>query len=66
MTHAQETPQKRRMARPKQFVEDMVARFLKGTFARISAVLKDGEDRAALVRDAVERELKRREGKKRD
>ncbi len=48
------------MARPKKFVEDMVARFLAGTFARMDAVRGD-EDRADLVRDAVERELRRRE-----
>lgn len=49
------------MARPKKFVEDMVARFAEGTFARIAAVLRAGEDRADLVREAVEDELKRRE-----
>lgn len=48
------------MARPKKFVEDMVARFLAGTFARMDAVRGD-QDRADLVRDAVERELRRRE-----
>lgn len=48
------------MARPKKFVEEMVARFMAGTFARITAVLRPGEDRADLVREAVEREIKRR------
>lgn len=42
-------------------MEEMVARFLAGTFARIQAVLRDGEDRADLVRDAVEAEVRRRE-----
>ncbi len=51
----------RRMARPKKFVEDMVARFAVGTFARITAVLRSGEDRADFVREAVERQLTRRE-----
>ncbi len=51
----------RRVARPRKYVEDMVARFVAGTFARLQAVLHPGEDRADLVRDAVERELKRRE-----
>jgi hypothetical protein len=41
----------------------MQARFEEGTFARIEAVLTDGEDRTDFVRDAVERELKRRERK---
>lgn len=50
------------MARKKNFVEDMVARFLPGTFARIHAVLaKPSEDRADFVREAVEKEIKRRE-----
>ncbi|MBN8978811.1 MAG: hypothetical protein J0I08_20275 [Rhizobiales bacterium] len=39
----------------------MQARFPEGTFARIEAVLDDGEDRTDLVREAVERELTRRE-----
>ena len=39
----------------------MQARFSEGTFDRIEAVLKAGEDRTAFVRAAVERELKRRE-----
>lgn len=51
----------RRVARPKKFIEEMVARFLAGTFARISAALRPGEDRADLVREAVDRELARRE-----
>ena len=55
------SPIRRRVARPKKFVEDMVARFAEGTFARLQAVLRPNEDRADLVREAVERELKRRE-----
>lgn len=51
------------MARPKKYVEDMVARFAEGTFERIKSVLTDGEDRADFVRDAVEKELRRRERK---
>jgi hypothetical protein len=39
----------------------MQARFPEGTFARIAVVLKGKEDRTDFVRDAVERELKRRE-----
>jgi hypothetical protein len=41
----------------------MQAKFPEGTFSRISAVLTDGEDRTDFVRDAVDRELKRRERK---
>ena len=49
------------MGRKKMWAEDMQARFQEGTFERIDAVLSDGEERTAFVREAVERELKRRE-----
>jgi hypothetical protein len=51
------------MARAKLWEEDMQARFPKGTFKRIKAVLDDGEDRTDFVREAVERELRRRQKK---
>jgi hypothetical protein len=51
------------MGRKKLWAEDMVARFPEGTFDRIEAVLTEEEDRTDLVREAVERELKRRERK---
>ena len=41
--------------------EQMPARFPAGTLARIDAVLDDGEKRADLLRQAVEREIERRE-----
>jgi hypothetical protein len=50
-----------RVGRKKRWAEDMVARFATGTFARIAAVLRGKEDRTDLVRDAVEREIRRRE-----
>ena len=50
------------MAPRKKWAEDMGARFPKGTFARIAAVLGPTEDRTDFVREAVERELQRREG----
>lgn len=49
------------MGRKKMWSEDMVARFAKGTFARMDAVRDEGEDRTDFIREAVERELKRRE-----
>jgi hypothetical protein len=49
------------MGRKKMWADDMQARFAPGTFDRIEAVLEEGEDRTAFVREAVERELKRRE-----
>jgi hypothetical protein len=47
--------------RKKKWAEDMQARFPAGTFARIAAVLTQAEDRTDFVREAVERELQRRE-----
>jgi hypothetical protein len=49
------------MGRKKRWAEDMQARFPEGTFARIGDVLRDREDRTDFVREAVERELKRRQ-----
>lgn len=49
------------MGRKKRWAEDMVARFAAGTFARIAAVLAEGEDRTDFIREAAERELRRRE-----
>lgn len=43
--------------------EQMPSRFPAGTFERMDANLEDGEKRADLIREAVERELKRRERK---
>jgi hypothetical protein len=51
------------VGRIKRWAEDMQARFPEGTFARIAAVLQEGEDRTEFVRRAVERELARRERK---
>lgn len=41
--------------------EQMPARLPAGTVARMEAVLNDGEKRADLLREAIERELRRRE-----
>ncbi len=54
-----------RMGRPLLWVENMQARFKAGTFDRIAAVIRDGEDRTDFVREAVERELQRREAEAR-
>ena len=51
------------MGRKRLWADDMQARFPEGTFDRIEAVLEESEDRTAFVREAVERELKRRERK---
>jgi hypothetical protein len=49
------------MARTKWFDDVMQAKFIAGTFARIAAALRPSEDRTDFVREAVDRELKRRE-----
>lgn len=49
------------MGRKKHWAEDMVARFPAGTFARIRPLLDVGEDRTDFVREAVKREIARRE-----
>ena len=49
------------MAKPKRFTERVLARFREGTLARIEPLLADDEDRADLIREAVEREIQRRE-----
>lgn len=48
------------MGRKKINEEQTPARFPLGTLARIDAVLKAGEKRSDLIREAVEREIKRR------
>lgn len=40
--------------------EQTPARFPEGTLDRIDGVLEDGEKRSDLIREAVEREIKRR------
>lgn len=49
------------MGRKKINEEQMPARLPAGTFDRMDAVMGDGEKRSDLLREAVERELKRRE-----
>jgi len=49
------------MGRKRKWVEDTVARFAEGTFARINAVLGKTEDRTDFIHEAVERALIRRE-----
>ena len=50
------------MAKPKQFTERVLASTGKARCARlIEPLLADDEDRADLIREAVEREIQRRE-----
>ncbi len=53
------------MPRKKKFTEKMVAAFVPGTFKDIERVISDHEDRTDFVRQAVRREIDRRDsGKK--
>lgn len=51
----------RRVGRIKEFTERILQPFREGTLARIAAVLDEGEDRTAFIRDAVDKELASRE-----
>ncbi len=53
------------MARPQVNFEKTMARFPKGTLARIKKALVGGEKQSDLIREAVEREIKRRERQRR-
>ena len=54
----------RRMGRKQINHEQTPARVPEGTLARIDATLADGEKRSDFIREAVERELERREAGK--
>jgi len=49
------------VGRRKEFTERILAPFRDGTLARIAKVLSGDEDRTSFIREAVERELARRE-----
>jgi hypothetical protein len=49
------------MGRPRLNFDKMPGRFPEGTFARIDAVRRDDETRTDFLKEAVERELVRRE-----
>lgn len=51
------------MGRKKINEEQIPARLPAGTLERMDAVLEEGEKRADLMREAIERELRRRERK---
>lgn len=65
LTEKSNPPKRSGVGRKKRWSEDMQARFPEGTFDRINDVLAEGEDRTDFVREAVERELTRRERQKR-
>lgn len=49
------------VGRKKEFTERVLQPFRDGTLERIASLLEDGEDRTSFIREAVDRELKRRE-----
>lgn len=49
------------MPRPKLWDENINLPLAKGTKARVDALLADGEARLDLIREAIEREIRRRE-----
>ncbi len=49
------------VGRKKEFTERVLSPLRPGTLDRIAAVLDDGEERTEFVRQALEREIKRRE-----
>jgi hypothetical protein len=53
------------MSRPQINFEQIPARFPEGTKERIKVTLAEGEKTADVIREAVEKELKRRERKER-
>lgn len=54
----------RRMGRKKLWAENVNLTLPLGAKARMDAALRDGEDRLDLIREAIERELKRRDREK--
>ena len=65
MTMSAESVIPPRMGRKKLWHQRTAVKFPQGTFERIAAVLQKPEVRMDFIRNAVERELKRREAQKR-
>jgi hypothetical protein len=61
MTQETSVTKTSRMGRKKRWPERTAIKFAAGTFERITAVLADGEDRMAFMREAVQREIERRQ-----
>jgi hypothetical protein len=61
MTPGESVAIKPRMGRKKRWHDVMGAKFPAGTFERIAALLGEKEDRTDFVRQAVEREIERRQ-----
>jgi hypothetical protein len=61
MTQQASVTKTSRMGRKKRWPERTAIKFAAGTFERIAAILDDDEDRMTFMREAVEREIERRE-----
>jgi hypothetical protein len=61
MTPGAEVAIRPRMGRKLRWPERVMAKLPAGTLERIAAVLEKGEERTAFLREAVEREIERRE-----
>ena len=61
MTQGAAVTKTSRMGRKKRWPERTAIKLADCTFERIAEVLADGEDRMAFMREAVEREIERRE-----
>ena len=55
-----------RMGRKKEWTEQLRLPLAEGATARIDAVLAEGEPRLDMIREAIEREIKRRQRAKPD
>ena len=54
------TKREKKLGRPKVFDEQLRVPLIAGSIARIDAVLDKGEARLDMIREAIEREIKRR------
>src|SRR6516165_10086813 len=61
MTHGTDVVIRPRMGRKLRWPERVMAKLAAGTLERIAAVLQKGEDRTAFLRNAIDREIERRE-----
>ena len=58
-------PRKQRIASTSKYAESLFMRVERGTLARIDDVLERFEERSHMLREAIEREIKRRERQQR-
>jgi len=61
MTPSADAAIRPRMGRKLRWPERVMAKLAAGTLERIAAVLEKGEERTAFLREAIEREIERRE-----